>query len=617
MVKAIKECLKNWLVTHERLYWYIVVGLAVLAFGIVTALGCAKVQRAEASVAYMDQNKNPQMLYYEKAYDYIFVLESTPTQGKKIIYSTVPFECYSDFIPDSNGNYALNLCAPGGNVYIIHEAFQNLSRYEQTLEKTSGTILHFNFSGQGYYTNKTFGNGIVFESSFNIIDNSIFKCISYLKSQGIAFEQYPYYLFTVNGSYTDITYELLLLEKQVDIYSASRVDDVGAWVCAIYKPYENDMSISTGDGKIMYYYYQSSHVFSRVSGSSKYVLYTNADFTFRGSAFIEKNEYSFYDKYSGLVTITPTPTPIPVPEISYNKNLPKFETIRLSQDASSDGTYFWRFFYDAFPKEQTSVYSIARIGIPSPSYVKSRFYSGDSEIYMSQVEVDNWRMSASSSDITYFIYEQTDSDGVSGFLYKLKDFILAKWKVLYGDIPESYITEVTRYAFVGAVAVRAQNTDINGDITVGATTVSLPVKYYMSYSDYYEELDKLDGYVETQINKNTYGLTMQQILDLNSSTIDKEVLDSENAFKEQDKVIEDLKAELEKVNAELEAINSGGFWASFGSLASGLESSSASLKLVASAVGNVFSFLPPEVYACMCFVFVSLCVIAVYHAIRG
>lgn len=49
MLKAIKECLKNWLVIHERLYWYIVIGLAVLGFGIVTALGCAKLEKANAA----------------------------------------------------------------------------------------------------------------------------------------------------------------------------------------------------------------------------------------------------------------------------------------------------------------------------------------------------------------------------------------------------------------------------------------------------------------------------------------------------------------------------------------------------------------------------------------
>ena len=49
MLKAVKECMKNWLVTHERLYWYIVVGLAVLGFGIVTAMGMAKLEKANAA----------------------------------------------------------------------------------------------------------------------------------------------------------------------------------------------------------------------------------------------------------------------------------------------------------------------------------------------------------------------------------------------------------------------------------------------------------------------------------------------------------------------------------------------------------------------------------------
>lgn len=49
MLKAVKESLKNWLVTHERLYWYIVVGLAVLAFGVITAIGCAKLEKANAA----------------------------------------------------------------------------------------------------------------------------------------------------------------------------------------------------------------------------------------------------------------------------------------------------------------------------------------------------------------------------------------------------------------------------------------------------------------------------------------------------------------------------------------------------------------------------------------
>lgn len=69
MLKAVKECMKNWLATHERLYWYIVVGLAVLAFGIITALGCAKLEKAEAAVRSDFENMLTEQLRYYRNED--------------------------------------------------------------------------------------------------------------------------------------------------------------------------------------------------------------------------------------------------------------------------------------------------------------------------------------------------------------------------------------------------------------------------------------------------------------------------------------------------------------------------------------------------------------------
>lgn len=71
MLKAVKECMKNWLLVHERLYWYIVIGLAVLAFGIVTAVGCAKVYDANAADI-TDYHANRDYVgYYETACEYM------------------------------------------------------------------------------------------------------------------------------------------------------------------------------------------------------------------------------------------------------------------------------------------------------------------------------------------------------------------------------------------------------------------------------------------------------------------------------------------------------------------------------------------------------------------
>jgi len=50
MLRAVKECMKNWLITHERLYWCIVIGLAVFFFGLITAIGCGKLEKANAAI---------------------------------------------------------------------------------------------------------------------------------------------------------------------------------------------------------------------------------------------------------------------------------------------------------------------------------------------------------------------------------------------------------------------------------------------------------------------------------------------------------------------------------------------------------------------------------------
>lgn len=96
MLKAVKECLRNWLKTHERLYWYIVVGLAVLAFGIITAVGCAKLERAEAATAtgetsitvtWHDELQTMDLLDWQ----YYFIAEGgSHGGGACVVYSNAP-----------------------------------------------------------------------------------------------------------------------------------------------------------------------------------------------------------------------------------------------------------------------------------------------------------------------------------------------------------------------------------------------------------------------------------------------------------------------------------------------------------------------------------------------
>ena len=49
MFKSIKECMKNWILSHERAYWYLVFGIAIGLFALITAIGVGKVYNAEAA----------------------------------------------------------------------------------------------------------------------------------------------------------------------------------------------------------------------------------------------------------------------------------------------------------------------------------------------------------------------------------------------------------------------------------------------------------------------------------------------------------------------------------------------------------------------------------------
>lgn len=114
MLKAIKECLKNWLVTHERLYWYIVVGLAVLGFGIITAMGCAKLEKANAAdtrqytVTWGNGSKTFEVADGQY-YAYLFWISGSGWKNYMFMTSSEPFDLY-DY---SDGTYGISSPAGG------------------------------------------------------------------------------------------------------------------------------------------------------------------------------------------------------------------------------------------------------------------------------------------------------------------------------------------------------------------------------------------------------------------------------------------------------------------------------------------------------------------------
>ena len=49
MFKSIKECMKNWILSHERAYWYLVFGIAIGLFALITGIGLGKLETANAA----------------------------------------------------------------------------------------------------------------------------------------------------------------------------------------------------------------------------------------------------------------------------------------------------------------------------------------------------------------------------------------------------------------------------------------------------------------------------------------------------------------------------------------------------------------------------------------
>lgn len=118
MLKAVKESFKNWLVTHERLYWYIVVGLAVLGFGIVTSMGMAKLESANAAVdvtAKIGGTTTTKKVYDLWEMDWSYWLTTGDADGGCNAYDN-PEELYKKIVKECNYMYVT--CPSSSAVYI-------------------------------------------------------------------------------------------------------------------------------------------------------------------------------------------------------------------------------------------------------------------------------------------------------------------------------------------------------------------------------------------------------------------------------------------------------------------------------------------------------------------
>lgn len=625
---------------------------ALLILGAVLALAIcmAEPETADAAVAIVDYDSsyvNKRAAIYTESYDYYFVLESTPEQGRKLVLSTEPFTVTCDGVQDASGAYTVELSSPGGNVYVRHFAQGQFQSYDARYENCgSGAVLRFRYWGQVYKTNIDFSspNGLEFNRTVNITDGVMYSMMSYLKSQDILFERYPYYIFGYNPE--NNRYLMYLTES--DLAKAA----TNSYVYCFFDATEMKISgfnVVTGSP------YLPNSMQSRMKAAlndititettnygARYIsIYSNMTDNGEPASYFYPNPWPGYEAFTGtsVPTPAPTPTPTPAPAVTYQyiNSSHGIRNITLTQ-----GSAGWRvdFLADPFSYNGlncSDVYVTARIVLPSRKYVQEHFLTApDREELTESGAVSTWRVDGDADSRMNVLFDYVYKDAILGFrMDELKQLMLDNWASLYGDaVPKGYINEVMSYAYVGVLAVRVQGKADSTLTYIGPTTVTYPVKYYLSYEEYGKELGLVGGYDEILLKESTAGMTLTQMQEKASATLKGEAGKTEGKLEESNATVKELKDKIAELNEEIAHLQeqltislkaqlgigsngAGGLFTVFQSLADGFADSVAGFGSIARAVGSVFAFLPAEVTAVIGLSFISLLVIALYHALRG
>lgn len=120
--------MKKFINEHPKLYWMIVVSLAVIVFSIVTAVGCAKLERAEASasVTYKVQFGDGERSFdvpVGQYYAYLFWVDGIGWRNYMFMISEEPFDLYDyedgtyGISSPSGGTMWKAVSKDGGNTY--------------------------------------------------------------------------------------------------------------------------------------------------------------------------------------------------------------------------------------------------------------------------------------------------------------------------------------------------------------------------------------------------------------------------------------------------------------------------------------------------------------------
>lgn len=620
---------------------------------------------AVAIVDYDDSYTNKRAAIYTEGYDYYFILDSTPEQGKKLVMSTAPFVVTCDGVQDVSGAYTVELSSPGGNVYVRHFARGQFQAYNNEYDNCgSEVVLRFKYSGQDYKTNIDFSasNGLEFKRSGDIISGVMYSMINYLKSQDVLLEQYPYYIFGYNPKCD----RFCLWLSKTDFNNASETStDVGFVGCTFsVEEMKTENFFSSPDKPYLWNNFGGSidknfvKSVNYLSPNDMYLhvpLYSNATAIYDAAGNYIKvphNPYPSYEIFAGISSLTPTPTPIPtpkpVPEYTftydalavgvdvkgYAKNqYPNgngVDTIYIDSKSDFKSVYnsgashpdsFGLLISDAKPKVYVDY--IVEIAYPSVSYVNHILKSKEgaemldgigivegSEKYMLARDVyTNWLSSLGKGNAEYYT--------VSGRYYYIT-YTAFKNRGAFEFSPDDALT--ARFASKQALKDYYHLTDKEWDavgkyIVLFATPVSCTVRLGYRSSAY--------GYI--------YGDTTTTVFStdgtgkvLVQSVVSGDVITDTDIQRENDYILKKYAMEtgniigsVSDISGAFENLGTSNIWATFKNATTGLMTMASSVSHITIAIGAVFSFLPSGVYNLMYLTLMIVLVCAIIKAIRG
>lgn len=553
----IKEFLKDWLVEHERLYWYIVVGLAVFAFGVITALGMAKLEKANAS-----ENND---------------VWATVNGVDMPDIRSFDWSIYTDWFAEEYGyegnigekiirehKYCIIMASPGA----VDMGYTERLKFLFTNEPVQYTEHEYFWLFADWTTD------VYFE-----LENGR---ATTMKGYG----QNRYYVG--NDVYDDLI--------RVPIYSDNQSCRV--W-CANYdfaEAYPND------------YRFDYYHI--------DYPVVISTAFFAPGPYLRLKDDYYYNTPYDNSVLDNESIAGVPMlgncPVVSwkwiykgsiggYLKDYEGESTDIVSntkvQCTLDVGIPSRAWVSDCMENLDVSGLRSLRTVSKRNEWIKSRFKDGKMEDCIVSfstnlfVTSDNkdFELTFSHTDMLEQIREALGIDDWAEY-YGVTD---VQWNEFWSHIVFGYLT-VNQMDSI----VFNQYTDTN-------------IMYGCYVSDVFTSGYNYSGYVYQD-----FFAEPQACLD----AMKKELQEGyESVIAESEKKLEEYEAELESINKELEMLRADdtALFDIFGDLADSLKNATGGFRSLSVAVGNVFGFFPPEIMACLMFAFLAVLVIAVVKALRG